>query len=322
MKNLLKILPLIPLCLACSNDIGEGPGGQKDKTIGFGAKMEQTRAVAGLSDIQANGFSVWGGFSANDHLFDGRKVTYAGGQWGYTNPEVWTFNTYNFHGIYPATDAGAYTTCATTNNNLQLDIIGFDANSEIDLLHATALDLDGSTAPFVNLTFKHTLASVSVELTKHADNATDDIKVKQVYLLGLYTQGDYVWKKDGADITAAWNLTEGQTPVNKGNGFGTGESLVTGTYSPFITDMLVMPQPIHPDTHPVVLLIVYDYAISGGETIENNILYTLLPENPVWDVNKKITYQAIIHAQKDIIFATPTVEEWGSAQVGGTIIIK
>ena len=86
--------------------------------------------------------------------------------------------------------------------------------------------------------------------------------------------------------------------------------------------MLVMPQPIHPDTHPVVLLIVYDYEISGGETIENNILYTLLPENPVWDVNKKITYKAIIHAQKDIIFATPTVEEWGSAQVGGTIIIK
>lgn len=320
MKNLLKILPLIPLCLACSNDIGEGPGGQKDKTIGFGAKMEQTRAVAGLSDIQANGFSVWGGFSANEHLFDGRKVTYAGGQWGYDDPEVWTFNTYNFHGIYPATDAGAYTTCATTNNNLRLEIKGFDANSEIDLLHATEQDLDGSTAPFVNLSFKHTLTNVSVQLTKHAENATDDIKVKQVYLLGLSTQGDYVWTKEGDNITATWNLTEGQTPTNMGQVFS--ESLETGTYKDFLTDMLLMPQPVHPENHPVVLLIVYDYAISGGETIENNILYTLLPENPVWDVNTKITYKAIIHAQKDIIFATPTVEEWGSAQVGGTIIIK
>ncbi len=318
MKNFLKILPLICLCLACSNDIGESPNGQK--TIGFGAKMEKTRAVAGLLDVQANGFSVWGGYSANEHLFDGRKVTYASGQWGYTNPEVWTFNNYNFHGVYPSMDAGVYTTCITTNNNLQLNITGFDTSSEVDLLHAPAWDLDGSTAPFVNLSFKHTLTNVSVQLTKHADNATDDIKVKQVYLLGLSTQGDYEWTKEGDNITATWKLTEGQTPTNMGKVFS--ESLETGTYKDFLTDMLLMPQPVHPENHPVVLLIVYDYAISGGETIENNILYTLLPENPAWEVNKKIVYKAIIHAQKDIIFATPTVEEWGSAQVGGTIIIK
>jgi hypothetical protein len=317
MKNFLKILPLICLCLACSNDIGESPNGQK--TIGFGAKMENTRAVAELSDVEANGFSVWGGYSANEHLFDGRKVTYASGQWGYPNPEVWTFNNYNFHGVYPSMDAGVYT-CTTTNNNLQLKITGFDTSSEVDLLHATALGLDGSTAPFVNLSFKHTLTNVSVQLTKHTDNTTDDIKVKQVYLLGLSTQGDYVWTKEGDNITATWKLTEGQTPTNIGQVFN--ESLETGTYKDFLTDMLLMPQPVHPENHPVVLLIVYDYAISGGETIENNILYTMLPENPVWDVNKKITYQATIHAQKDIIFATPIVEEWGSAQVGGTIIIK
>lgn len=164
------------------------------------------------------------------------------------------------------------------------------------------------------------MTNVSVQLTKHTDNTTDDIKVKQVYLLGLSTQGDYVWTKEGDNITATWNLIEGQTPTNMGQVFS--ESLETGTYKDFLTDMLLMPQPVHPENHPVVLLIVYDYAISGGETIENNILYTLLPENPVWDVNTKITYQATIHAQKDIIFATPIVEEWGSAQVGGTIIIK
>lgn len=319
MNNFLKTLPLIPLCLACSTDIGEGPDGRA-KNIGFGAKMEQTRAVAGLSDVQANGFSVWGGFSASEHLFNGRKVFYTDGQWGYANPEVWTFNTYNFHAIYPATDAGAYAAASTSNGNMQVDVIGFDASSNVDLMHATALNLDGNVAPMVNLSFKHTQTSLSVELNKHMDNVADDIVVNQVYLLGIYAKGDYSWRKEGDNVTASWTIDYTQTPINKGASFDV--SLDVATYKVLLSDILVLPQPVHPVDHPVTLVVVYDYKISGGETIEDNILYANLPANPIWEPNKKMTYRATINAKKDITFATPTVDSWGVEQVGGTIIIK
>ncbi|MBR4161281.1 MAG: fimbrillin family protein [Bacteroidaceae bacterium] len=297
MKNFLKILPLICLCLACSNDMGEGPDGQK--AIGFGAKIEKTRAVAGLPDVQANGFSVWGGYSANEHLFDGRKVTYSGGQWGYANPEYWTLNTYNFHAVYPATDAGAYVSASASNGNMQVDVTGFDASSDVDLMHATALNMDGSVAPLVNLSFKHTQTNLSFELNKHVDNAADDIVVTQVYLQGIYARGDYSWRKEGDNVTASWTIDNTQAPIEKGASFDD-VSLDVATYKTFLSDILVLPQPVHPEDHPVTLMVVYDYIVSGGPVIEDNVVYAKLPENPVWEPNKKITYRATINAKKDV----------------------
>lgn len=317
MKNLLKILPLILICVACGSDSEDDMQVNSSHTIGFDAEMATTRAIADADALEDKGFSVWGGF-AGQTVFDGRKVTFQNGAWGYENPEVWTFNTYNFHAIYPSYDTGEYTLSAT-NNFQQIDINNFDANKEIDLLHASATGIDGSTVPVVNLLFKHTLSNISIKLNKHSDNADDNITVKQVYLLGLNTIGSYQWKKDGETITSAWTVDYSQTPVNKGSAFNTE---LNTTYKDFLTDVLVIPQTVDPDNHPVVLIVVYDFTINSSETIKDNILYANLPASPAWEIGKKITYQATINAKKDIVFKTPTVEDWGTQQVGGTIIIK
>ena len=66
--------------------------------IGFSNNMKITRAEATLTEIQTNGFSVWGGYEGNT-VFDGRKVTYdnSNSEWGYENTEYWTYNIYDFH---------------------------------------------------------------------------------------------------------------------------------------------------------------------------------------------------------------------------------
>ena len=41
-----------------------------------------------------------------------------------------------------------------------------------------------------------------------------------------------------------------------------------------------------------------------------------------WEAGKKINYTGVIEVDNNIEFATPTVEPWGTEQVGGTIIIQ
>lgn len=314
MKHLLKILPFILLCLACSND--DEPMQQKTRNIGFSADVKQSRAVAAIADIQAGGFSVWGGFTGTQ-VFDARKVIYSSGAWVYDNPEVWTFNEYNFHAVYPAVDAAAYTSAIVAGDNRQVEITGFDAATGVDLLHATKLNVDGSAAPLVDLNFKHTLTGVTIELAKHSNNAADAINVTQVYLLGMYTKGDYTWTPD----TVYWTIDDTQDPSYTGSTFA--QVALDTNYKEFLSDILMIPQPVDPVDYPVVLVVAYDFIVGGlGETIKDNVLIAYLPESVKWEPNKHIKYRAIIEAQKNITFATPIVESWGSEQVGGTIIIK
>ena len=342
MKHLLKILFLVPLCVACSSDMDEEDVrlGQSKFSIGFNAevgkmgqeprpvKARQTRALASMSSLEADGFSVWGGYkgaSTSKKVFDGRKVTYQSPYWRYSDLEYWTYNTYHFHGIYPTPPAGtgAYAV-EWDNDNLQLDITDFDTSTGTDLLHGAATGIDGRLAPEVSLQFTHTLTNVNVQLKKHQENTNDVVTVTGVYLLGMCTKGDYTWKRDEsttpATITASW-MVDDQSASYTGLEM---EKSLTVNYEDVLTNLLFIPQHIDPETHPVALLVIYDFKLTGdgNNLIEDNQLVVSLPTAPVWGINKKITYQAIIHANTDITFATPIVEDWGEEQAGGTIIIK
>lgn len=300
---------------------------QSPYTIGFNAEVERTRAMATSTDLEDNGFSVWGGYkgaTASRIVFDGRKVTYQDSYWTYDNLEYWTYNTYQFHGIYPSPVTGSYTV-EWNNENSQLEVKGFDSTSEKDLLHAKARGIDGAMPPStVNLSFEHTLTNVNVQLKKHQENTNDVVTVTGVYLLGMCTKGDYTWKRDEsttpATITADWTVDD-QSASYTGLAM---EKNLTVNYEDVLTNLLFIPQHIDPETHPVLLLVTYDFKLTGdgNNLIEDNQLVVSLPTAPVWGINKKITYQAIIHANTDITFATPIVEDWGEEQAGGTIIIK
>lgn len=318
MKYLLKILLLTSLCIACHSDLEDEkiPHGMTKASIGFKAAVDNTRAIVeNDTPIKNNGFSVWGGYEGNAPVFDGRKVTFnsTNNEWEYTEEEYWTYNTYNFHAVYPSPEVGAYTSAAISNGIFTIE--GFDATKEYDLLYANQFGIDGSNPPSsVDFQFKHLLTKVSLSLTLHEDNKNDVITVTGAYLSGLYTKGSYT---NGPNTTESWVNLDNSSYVGK----ETNTRLTYGTDQPFIENHLMIPQTFSGE-HTVYLVVQYTFTQQGSSTTSNKSLVVPLPYSTQWTINTSIAYKATVHVDHNIEFAIPSVEEWGSEQAGGTIIIK
>lgn len=334
MKFLPTILLLLPLLTACNSelDFGGDTPGTKKAVIGFSNNMKITRADATLADIQTNGFSVWGGYEGNA-VFDGRKVTYndSNSEWGYENTEYWTYNIYDFHGVYPTPDANSTDknyTVTWNNTTKELNITGFDASSGIDLLHSPLTGLDGSNTnisgkPLV-MNFNHILTNVNVELVKAAENSVHDIRITQVVIYGLCTKGDYSWTKENAQ----WDTDESSISYinkeinniddlnvksdNANNNYG---------YTSIISDVLCIPQNINENS--IYLGVAYDFKQkSATDYITGNSMIVALPTTYNWGIGEKVTYRATIDAHMKLVFGAPGIEAWGEEPESGTIIIK
>lgn len=312
MNCLGKLLFLfIPLCLSCNSDSLDE---SVSIAIDFNAKVQNNRAVADYSDVQTDGFSVWGGFSGSN-VFDGTIVSYQSGGWRYSEPKMWTKNTYGFHAVYPDVNEGAYTSVLTNTDYSQFTINGFDTTSQQDLLYANSLGIDGNNPPAsVNLTFGHILTKVSIKLLKHDDNANDEVIATSVYLYGMYTQGDYI----NTSGTGEWSGLSNSTQMGINN---LSETLTTSTPAELFKDYLMIPQTFSND-HTVYLVVNYTFKQYGSTGDANTkVLIAPLPYSTIWETNSDIVYTATIHVDHNIEFATPVVEEWGTEQAGGTIII-
>lgn len=332
MKFLPTILLLLPLLTACNSelDFGGDTPGTKKAVIGFSNNMKITRADATLADIQTNGFSVWGGYVGNT-VFDGRKVTYNESKWGYENTEYWTYNTYDFHGVYPTPDANSTDknyTVTWNNTTKELNLRGFDASSGIDLLHSPRIGLDGSNTNIsgkpLEMNFNHILTNVNVELVKAAENSIHDIRITQVVIYGLCTKGDYSWTKENAQ----WDTDESSISYiskeinniadlkvksdNANDNYG---------YTSIISDVLCIPQNINENS--IYLGVAYDFKQkSATDYITGNSMIVALPATYNWGIGEKVTYRATIDAHMKLVFGAPGIEAWGEEPESGTIIIK
>mgnify|MGYP003466413894 CR=1 FL=1 len=317
MKFLPTILLLLPLLTACNSelDFGSDTLGTKNAAIGFSNNMKITRAEATLTEIQANGFSVWGGYEGNT-VFDGRKVTFTNSAWGYEPTEYWTYNTYDFHGVYPTPDATNYT-ITWSNTTKELKIENFDASSGIDLLHAPIVNQNGQLATVtsqpVTMEFNHILTNVNVELIKKQEAQVIEI-VKAAILLP--TVGDYSW---AGTNSIKWSVDEFSTKTLTFD-YSENKVLSNTQYTPIIENLLCIPQEI--TANAITLRVDYSFKPeSSAETTENREYYVTLPAG-TWNPGDKVVYRGIIDAHMNIVFGAPTVEEWGEDMAGGTIIIK
>lgn len=332
MKFLPTILLLLPLLTACNSelDFGGDTPGTKKAVIGFSNNMKITRADATLADIQTNGFSVWGGYVGNT-VFDGRKVTYNESKWGYENTEYWTYNTYDFHGVYPTPVANSTDknyTVTWNNTTKELNISGFDASSGIDLLHSPLIELDGSNTNIsgrpIEMNFNHILTNVNVELVKATENSEHDIRITQVVIYGLCTKGDYNWTKENAQ----WDTDESSISYinkeinniadlkvksdNANDNYG---------YTSILSDVLCIPQDINENS--IYLGVAYDFKQNKVEDyITGNSMIVALPTTYNWGIGEKVTYRATIDAHMKLVFGAPGIEAWGEEPESGTIIIK
>ncbi len=321
MKFLPTILLLLPLLTACNSelDFGGDTPGTKNAAIGFSNNMKITRAEATLTDIQYYGFSVWGGYVGNT-VFDGRKVTYKESKWGYENTEYWTYNTYDFHGVYPTPVANSTDknyTVTWNNTTKELKIENFNASNNIDLLHAPVDNQNGQLATVtsqpVTMNFNHILTNVNVELIKKQEAQVIEI-VKAAILLP--TVGDYSWPGTNS---IKWSVDEFSTKTLTFD-YSENKVLSNAQYTPIIENLLCIPQEI--TANAITLRVDYSFKPeSSAETTENREYYVTLPAG-TWNPGDKVVYRGIIDAHMNIVFGAPTVEEWGEDMAGGTIIIK
>ncbi len=321
MKFLPTILLLLPLLTACNSELdfdGDTPG-TKNAAIGFSNNMKITRAEVTLTDIQANGFSVWGGYEGNT-VFNGRKVTYNESKWGYIDTEYWTYNTYDFHGVYPTPNANSTDknyTVTWNNTTKELKIENFNASNNIDLLHAPIVNQNGQstsvTSQPVTMNFNHILTNVNVELKKQEEQ---EIKIVKAAIL-LPTVGDYSW---AGTNSIKWSVDEFSTKTLTFDYSAESKTLSTTQYTPIIENLLCIPQEI--TANAITLRVDYSFKPeSNAETTENREYYVTLPAG-TWNPGDKVVYRGIIDAHMNIVFGAPTVEEWGEDMAGGTIIIK
>ena len=324
MKFLPTILLLLPLLTACNSelDFGGDTPGTKNAAIGFSNNMKITRAEATLTDtIQKYGFSVWGGYEGNT-VFDGRKVTYndSNSEWGYENTEYWTYNTYDFHGVYPTPVANSTDknyTVTWNNTTKELKIENFNASNNIDLLHAPVDNQNGQLATVtsqpVTMNFNHILTNVNVELIKKQEAQVIEI-VKAAILLP--TVGDYSWPGTNS---IKWSVDEFSTKTLTFD-YSENKVLSNAQYTPIIENLLCIPQEIK--ANAITLRVDYSFKPeSNAEITENREYYVTLPAG-TWNPGDKVVYRGIIDAHMNIVFGAPTVEEWGEDMAGGTIIIK
>ena len=306
MKFLPTILLLLPLLTACNSelDFGSDTPGTKNAAIGFSNNMKITRAEATLTNIQDNGFSVWGGYEGNT-VFNGREVTYNESKWGYENTEYWTYNTYNFYAVYPKKTEANYA-------NGTFTISDYKVNNTEDLLCASATHTYPNNGTTVTFGFKHLLAKVSIELKKDIENNSDKIVVTSVSLNGMYMQGNYVSSQE----TETWADLENSSSLRK----DINKELSTN-YEVVLDECMMIPQ-VFSDEHQVYLVVNYTFDQDGdNDNLSTKSLITPLPIEYRWDINTHIVYKATITVDHNIEFATPVVEEWGTEQAGGTIII-
>lgn len=300
MKNFLKILPLIPLCLACSSDIADGPDGQTNRPIGFNANMVKTRAVADLSDVQANGFSVWGGYGTTK-VFDGQKID-LGGSSTATSDKYWTFNTYSFYAVYPSTIQATYTAPKT----FTIADYSISDNRETDLLVAKHEDhtypADGDV---VGLVFAHVLTQL-----EFVGSSTDASSMAFLSDITLYGEGMPAKATYNA-TSSTWTpgaATTSTAPFLSSDNDGSGWQLSKGGNT-VLSEMMVYPKA----ANKKVTLVLTTY----NGTVQKE---TVTLPDLAWEAGKRYRYSFSVDPNMYITFAEPEVMEWQEASAGNIVV--
>ena len=231
MKNLLKILPLILICVACGSDNDDIVA--TSNNITFGASVGTTRAAADITDIQTDGFKVWGGYGTTT-VFNGENIV-LGSDNTHTTDKKWTVNTYNFYAVYPTTVNAAYTppTTFTINNYNVKD------NKGTDLMIATAVNhVYPDNGEAVGLYFRHALAQL--EFVGKSLSAIAPALLKKITVYGDGVPATATYSESTQAWTANATTTQGNPLLTSDNG-GSGWDL-SNSGTTVVNGLMVFPK--------------------------------------------------------------------------------
>lgn len=288
--------------------------------IGF----DQVATKALITDGNLGNFKVWGEINPGTaDVFDGVVVTgYEPDgtgkmtRWSYYTDEAdakyWEDNkTYYFYAVAPATLDMSYD--STDGYGVEYKISDDMAADPVDMIVASQKRVIGnleSKPDDVQLTFSHTLSKVQVQLVKSSTNAGQTITIKGIYLYGMKGTGVYHYN------SSAWTLGTELSAIGRED---IAIELTHDSHTGF-GEFMMIPQSLEQDS--IYLIVSFDYTSSGATT--SRMQFAPIPVDVVgaWVANKSYTYKAEISVDHDMIFESPSVENWISNNEGGTIIIK
>lgn len=339
MNHLLKILFLVPLFMSCITSQEDVPMKEEEQsTIGFNAKVQNSRAIATLTDVQ-NGFGVWA-FITNsvrtnypymeNTLVEDRNRD---GEWDYGDPKYWLVDTeFSFVATYPY---GNIYTLPTVDGQQTGDVqLTLETPSDTDYLVALSSvntsDTVFNPSASVDLQFRHLLSNVSLNVWRDgAKHQNDQMRVRKVTLSNICKTGTY------SSVTDTWSTTDEKLTMeyindkvsdsdNIGAAIKTENSLNLGGIpsTPF-SGVMLLPQPIDVSSNIVSLRIDYELKRQNAADWERAELETILPAI-TWEKGKQYVYNVVLSSVTDITiyYIHTKVDPWGTPQVGGTVIIK
>lgn len=293
---------------------------------------------AGLDDIKNGGFGVWAFFSntevQNYPLMTNRHVTFEDGDWFYSPTEYWLNDTkYSFIALYPYAEEPTNVEVDENSGVMKLSVA--ETPSETDWLIATNnTDTSESYDPTVSLQFQHALTNVGFKIWRDGGvHQNDKIRVNKVTLSNVRKVGT-------ASISSAsttWEYTNDRLTVEVDNSANltndtnigavtvdpdSGEINTHGNtaYDPF-GQMMLLPQTISAGV--VTLNIEYELQLNNADK-DSWTPKEAEKEIPAitWESGRKYIYNVVLSDATYITIIQTTVDEWGTPQVGGTVIIK
>ena len=303
MKKVILALVVIATALCgCSKDIPTGPhtghGGEYPILFGY----SDTRAVADLDTLEAEGFKVYAYFTGYADDPQGRYGTFekyvehtTQNVWAYEGLEYWIPGvSYWFTAFYPHDLSGLQIQNNTKDQSYTIS--GFDITEQVDVMvakKATSVPANAvapSDGSKVSLNFEHLLSCVVVEL----HTSMSDVTVTKVSLLNI---------TDGESCTnGAWTANSHLTASL----FYDEDTQVTNTN----TDVTGGGFLVIPGKCDVTLKI---------ETTQKDYEVKLSVD---WAKGKKYTYTAEIKQNNIIFDDLPHVDVWDSESATGSVIIK
>ena len=247
----------------------------------------------------------------------------------YDHTRYWVENRkFNFFAVYP------YDTAVTVDEGAASFSVA-ETPSETDWLIArNATDTSATPIPEdVQLQFKHILTSVGLRIWRdNGKHQNDQMRIKKVTLAnmrkaGTVTSGmrdeSLVWSYTADKLTMEHSNTNLSDTDNidaaNVNPDGTLEMSSTG-YNPF-DQLMLLPQAVESGT--VTLRIEYELKRQNAADWESAELEAPLPAI-TWVAGNKYTYNVVLSSVTDITiyYIQTKVDQWGTPQVGGTVIIK
>jgi hypothetical protein len=300
-----------------------------DNAIGFQTAVETTTR-ADQTDLERDGFSVWGGYvtsGAINNVFTGTTISYdAVNGWTYSPAKYWVpGKVYNFFATYPVQATNKVTPFISSTDSKLYYTFAFNmpANADTDLLVAST-PISTNTKPYgpVHFDFIHALSKININVQKNGANSDEKVVVNSIVIRNVKRSSSFnnetgKWDvgEDGMNFTSTGNLNVELQVDDSDEKKPISTSVISG--------LLFIPQDIAANSIQVAI----NYSFVKGNTVDRYTAEAFLPNTTIakWESQKAYTYNIILGQKKnDILFGIPTVSGWigTEQQAGSTIIIQ